>query len=255
MKGRAVALVEAVAAWSPGQGGLAAARARVAAAGFDAALADQCAPLLGAGQAASCRVVDAQYGGILSSSSSVLVVIDQWHLGADGVVTPGGTTLDIRLTRASPRWRVVAVHPAAPGPASSAPPAEARAVLADPRVRLPYAARGDVATGAIATSVLRTLRSLAQQHVVDVSVVRSGHPLYVFGTTRPSDHPKGHAVDVWALDGRPLVAPANHALAVQGMQLAVAHGAYNVGGPVRLSGTQYFSDATHQDHIHLGFRG
>jgi hypothetical protein len=39
------------------------------------------------------------------------------------------------------------------------------------------------------------------------------------------------------------------------MRLAVAQGAYNVGGPVLLSGPQYFSDRTHQDHIHLGFRG
>jgi hypothetical protein len=33
----------------------------------------------------------------------------------------------------------------------------------------------------------------------------------------------------------------------------VAHGAYNVGGPVRLTGKQYFSDRTHQDHVHVGF--
>ena len=86
-------------------------------------------------------------------------------------------------------------------------------------------------------------------------MVRSGHPFYVFGTHRPSDHPKGHAVDVWALDGKALVDPANHPLAVAGMRLAVSHGAYNVGGPVLLSGPQYFSDRTHQDHIHLGFLG
>jgi hypothetical protein len=36
------------------------------------------------------------------------------------------------------------------------------------------------------------------------------------------------------------------------MRYAVAHGAYNVGGPVQLAGPQYFSDRTHQDHIHLG---
>jgi hypothetical protein len=57
---------------------------------------------------------------------------------------------------------------------------------------------------------------------------------------------------VWALDGRPIVLPANHSLATQAMRYAVAHGAYNVGGPVRLAGPQYFSDHTHQDHVHLG---
>jgi hypothetical protein len=75
----------------------------------------------------------------------------------------------------------------------------------------------------------------------------------VFGTSRTSDHPLGRAVDVWALDSRPLVVPANHSLAVSAMRFAVAHGSYNVGGPVRLGGSQFFSDRTHQDHIHLGF--
>ena len=54
-----------------------------------------------------------------------------------------------------------------------------------------------------------------------MSVLRSGHPLHVFGTTRTSDHPRGRAVDVWALDHRPLVVPANHALAASGMALEV----------------------------------
>jgi hypothetical protein len=254
VKGRAVALVQTIGAWStPGGGSVTAAGARAQAAGFDASLADSLGGLLGAGESAACQVVDAQYGGILSSSSSVLVVVDQWRLGADGVVTPGGSTVDIRLTKASPHWRVVAVHPAAPGHASSSPDADTRAVLANARIRLPHAARADVATGTVSTHVLSTLRALADRHVVDVSVVRSGHPLLVFGTDRPSDHPKGHAVDVWALDGRALVVPANHGLAETGMRLAVAHGAYNVGGPVLLSGPQYFSDNTHRDHIHLGF--
>lgn len=84
--------------------------------------------------------------------------------------------------------------------------------------------------------------------------MRSGHPLDVFGTSRPSDHPLGRAVDVWALDSKPLVLPTNHALAASAMRLAVAYGAYNVGGPVHLGGPEYFSDQTHQDHIHLGFR-
>ena len=105
----------------------------------------------------------------------------------------------------------------------------------------------------ISSEVLRTLLALSERYVVDVSVVRSGHPLYVFGTNRLSDHPKGRAVDVWALDGHPLVVHRNHDLAIAGMELAVAHGAYNVGGPVLLSGPEYFSDNTHQDHIHLGF--
>jgi hypothetical protein len=42
------------------------------------------------------------------------------------------------------------------------------------------------------------------------------------------------------------------------MRDAAAAGSYNVGGPVQLSGgtapDQFFSDATHHDHVHIGFR-
>ena len=249
----ATSLVEAVSAWSAGRGDLASARARARAAGFDAGLADQLAPLLGAGRDAVVQVRDAQYGGILSASASVLVVVDQWRRAVDGSVHAGGSTLDIRLVAASPRWRVVAVNPATPGPAATALSSTARQVLADARLVLPYAAHADVSAGRVHDSVLTMLLGLATQHVVDVSVMRSGHPLHVFGTGRTSDHPRGRAVDVWALDHRPLVVPSNHSLAVSGMRYAASHGAYNVGGPVSLGGPQYFSDRTHQDHIHLGF--
>jgi hypothetical protein len=253
VKRQATTLVESVAAWTADGGGLAAARSRARAAGYSPALADQLAPLLGTGASAVVQVRDAQYGGILSSSASVLVVVDQWRAHDDGSVTAGGTTLDVGLVAASPHWRVVAVNPAEPGRPATSLSTAARRVLADDRIRLPHAAHADVTAGAIHDTVLTMLLALGREHVVDVSLLRSGHPLHVFGTSRTSDHPLGRAVDVWALDSRPLVVPANHSLAVSAMRFAVAHGSYNVGGPVRLGGSQFFSDRTHQDHIHLGF--
>jgi hypothetical protein len=255
VKAVATGVVRACASWAAGGAGLAAARRRVARLGQNPDVVSAFAPLTGTEVAASCRIVDAQYGGILATTSSVLVVLDQWRLGSDGVVRPGGTTVDVRLALTGGRWLVVAAYPAHPGAELPQPPTLARQVLANDRIRLPYAARADLATGAIASSVMEQLLAMADRWVVDVSVVRSGHPFYVFGTSRPSDHPKGRAVDVWALDGKALVRPVNHGLAVDGMRLAVARGAYNVGGPVLLSGPQYFSDRTHQDHIHLGFSG
>lgn len=256
VKLRAVRLLEAIAAWPDGGQGLAAARARVAALGYDPRLADQAAGLLTASTQATVRVVDAQYGGILSSSSSVLVVLQQWTLGADGhTVVAGGTTVDVRLVRASPAWRVTALHPAAPGPPAASLSAGASSLLTSPRLHLPVAARADIRSGTISAGVLGALRGLVARHVVDVSVVKSGHPLYVFGTSRRSDHPRGHAVDVWAIDGHPVVDPANRALVESVMRLGIALGAYQVGGPVDLDGggSHYFSDNTHHDHIHLGF--
>jgi hypothetical protein len=253
IKARATLLLESVGTWSSSAGTVAAARERVMAAGFNASLADALTPLLGGGTSAVLQVRDAQYGGILRTTASVLVVVDQWREMPDGSIQAGGTTIDVRLAKSSPHWRVVEVFPARPGKATSQLTTSAKRVLAESRIRLPHAAKADVLAGNIHDSMLKMLISMSSIHQVDVSIMRSGHPLNVFGTSRPSDHPQGRAVDVWALDSKPLVLPANHTLAASAMRLAVAHGAYNVGGPIRLSGSQYFSDNTHQDHIHLGF--
>jgi hypothetical protein len=71
-----------------------------------------------------------------------------------------------------------------------------------------------------------------------------------------SDHPRGRAVDIWAVDGHPIVVPANRARTVAFMREASATGPWQVGGPVDLDGAAkaYFSDPTHHDHVHLGFR-
>jgi hypothetical protein len=254
VKTRATLLLESVGAWTGGGGALVAAQRRASAAGFNPNLVEALAALYGQGESAVIQVRDAQYGGILGSSASVLVVVDQWRLMPDGSVRAGGTTVDVRLARASPHWRIVEVLPAHPGGSTSNLSLSARRVLSDSRIRLPYAARADVRAGSVHESVLKLLLELSALHLVDVSVIRSGHPLLVFGTSKPSDHPRGRAVDIWALDSRPLVVPSNHRLATSAMHFAVAHGAYNVGGPVLLRGPQYFTDRTHQDHIHLGFK-
>jgi hypothetical protein len=253
IKARATLLLETAGTWSASAGTVASARKRITATGFNAGLADALMPVLGSGTSAVIQVRDAQYGGILSTTASVLVVVDQWREMPDGSTSVGGTTVDVRLAKASPHWRVVEVLPARPGKASPQLSTSAKQVLAESRIRLPYAAKADVLSGGVHDSVLKMLINMSTLHLVDVSVMRSGHPLNVFGTSRLSDHSLGHAVDVWALDSKPLVLPTNHALASSAMRLAVAHGAYNVGGPNLLSGPQYFSDNTHQDHIHLGF--
>jgi len=258
VKLRAVQLVEALGAWPPGGQGIAAARARVSALGLDPALADQAGPLLPAADRAALQVVDAQYGGILTDSASVLVVCDQWTASADGPVTPGGTTVDVRLGAAQPRWTVTALHPAQPGAPAATLTEAARQVLAEPRIQLPPASQADVRSGAVHDTVLEAMLTLSRTYRMYVSVVRSGHPLDVFGTDRPSDHPVGRAFDVWQVDGRAVVDPQTPHEQVDGfMRAAAAAGSYNVGGPRQLSGgttaRQFFTDDTHHDHVHVGF--
>jgi hypothetical protein len=208
----------------------------------------------GNGPDRALQVVDAQYGGLLPDAASVLVVTQSWHRVGDRVV-PGGHTYDVRLSRAGTAWRVTAVHPSQPGPAVGSLTPAARRVLASDRIHLPPAATRDVASGQVHESVLTALLTVARTHRPSVSVVRSGHPLYVFGTTRLSDHPQGRAFDTWAVDGHAVVDPRTpRTLVVDYMHAVAAAGSYNVGGPYLLgSAPQWFSDDTHHDHVHAGF--
>ncbi|RKE17138.1 hypothetical protein [Streptomyces sp. TLI_171] len=259
VKLRAAQVVEAIGSWPVGGQGLAAARQRVAAAGAEPGLAEQGGALLADAPQAALEVVYAQYGGLLTDTASVLVVCRQWLAAADGGVVSTGTTVDVRLSRATPRWTVTALRPADPGPAAAALPDPATRVLAQPRIALPPAAAADVRSGQVHESVLTAMLTLAGPYAFGVTVVRSGHPLLVFGTDRPSDHPQGRAFDTWQIDGRPVVDPATPTDLVDSfMRAAAAAGSYNVGGPRRLPGgttaNQFFSDETHHDHVHAGFR-
>lgn len=251
---RAVRLIEAIGSWTSG-GGAKAAADRVAALGEDRRLVRQAEPLLGSGSQAVLRVIDAQYGGILPEAASVLVVCRQWRATGRSV-TDGGTTVDVRLSRTGGHWHVTALHPAHPGRPEPRPSPLATAVLTNHRIDLPPASAADVRSGRVHDSVLTALLHLARRYRIGVSVIRSGHPIYVFGTDRLSDHPRGRAFDTWRIDGHAVVDPGTPRRLIIGyMHAAAAAGSYNVGGPYLLAGpgNQYFSDATHHDHVHAGF--
>lgn len=208
----------------------------------------------GNGRDSALQVIDAQYGGLLTDTASVLVVTRGWRRHGTRI-TPDGRTYDVRLSQAGASWRVTAVHPSYPGPAARRPSPAARHVLRSDRIVLPPAARRDVASGRVHESVLLALLAVARTHRPSVSVIRSGHPLYVFGTDRRSDHPQGRAFDTWAIDGSPVVDPRTpRSLVEDYMHAVAAAGSYNVGGPYLLGpAPQWFSDDTHHDHIHAGF--
>ena len=253
VKLRAVQVVEALGAWPAGHGGTDATRRRLAALDAEPSLADRAGPLRPDADAAALQVIEAQYGGILADRASVMVAYRQW--------TPGradGTTVDVRLRRSRPRWEVTELHPGPLRPAAKELPAAARQVLGHRRIGLPPAAEADVRSGHVHPAVLRALLRLADTYRIDVTVFSSGHPLYVFGTGRRSDHPPGRAFDVWRIDGHRVVDRATPRRLIESfMRDAAAAGSYNVGGPVGLSGgatpNQFFTDNTHHDHVHVGF--
>ena len=200
------------------------------------------------------QVIDAQYGGLLASTASVLVVCRSFTRQAHRVVE-AGHTYDVRLALLGGRWRVTAVHPSHPGGPTAHPTAATRHVLASSRIDLPPAARADIASGMVHDSVLEAMLSVSRRWSIGVSVVRTGHPIDVFGTNRPSDHPRGRAFDTWRIADHAVVRPSTpRGLVTAYMEALATAGSYNVGGPVLLGAApQYFSDRTHHDHVHAGF--
>jgi hypothetical protein len=257
IKVTAARVVEAIGNWTAGHGGPITRANRVEALGQSGRLGHAAYPSLSTrSDAAALQVIEAQYGGLLATTASVLVVCQQWRADSTGHVSAGGTTVDVRLTERGPTWRVIAVHPGVlPRPARPLSH-RARAVLTEPRIELPPAARADVASGDVHDSVLGAMLRLAKSYRIGVSVVRTGHPTYVFGTDRVSDHALGRAFDTWRIDGHLVVDPATPRGLVTGyMEAAAAAGSYNIGGPYLMTGgaAQFFSDATHHDHVHAAF--
>jgi hypothetical protein len=200
------------------------------------------------------EVIDAQYGGLLDGTASVLVPCRTYSV-ANGKLVTAGTTVDVRLIRSGRTWRVTSQHPAQPGPPTTRLSTAARRVLASDRIILPPASAADVRSGTIHDTVLTAMLTLSETYRIGISVLRSGHPLNVFGTNRPSDHPRGRAFDTWQINGRAVVDPDTpRALITNYMRAAAGTGSYNVGGPYQLNGATYFSDRTHHDHVHAGFR-
>ena len=200
------------------------------------------------------QVIDAQYGGLLTSTASVLVVSRSFTRRA-GRIVEAGHTFDVRLALLAGSWRVTAVHPSHPGGRTPHPTTAARHVLTNPRITLPPAAHADIASGTVHDSVLEAMLTVSRRWPIGVSVVRTGHPIYVFGTDRRSDHPRGRAFDTWRIADHAVVDPStSRRLVAAYMEALAGAGSYNVGGPVLLGAPpQYFSDRTHHDHVHAGF--
>jgi hypothetical protein len=258
VKRAAVRLVEALGRWTDGRNGSSAAARRIRelsiAADEPDRLVQQAGPLLGAESEATIRVVTAQYGGLLDESASVLVATRQWRRHTDGGIQSDGVTMDVRLSKRGHEWAVTDLRPSRPDAPTRPAPALIRRVVGHPRIHLPPAAQADVLAGDLCPKGMSALLSLADRYEIDVSVVHSGHPHFVFGTRRLSDHTRKRAFDVWALDGRPIVEPSTPHRLVDGfMRDAVEVGAYNVGGPRPLPGGYFFSDPTHHDHTHIAF--
>jgi hypothetical protein len=258
-KEAAVRWLEAALTWTPAAGGSAGAADRVARIGQPGTALAGLRPLLTDDVASTVAITYPQYGGLSDdrTTASVMVTVEQTVRPRPGE-RPGsrGTTLDVRLSKAGRSWRVSRVL-APPGPRPAGATGEiADRVLASDRLLLPAAARADVRAGLVEDRLLTLLTRLSARWTVGVQVLRSGHPRNVFGTSRASNHTLGRAVDIWSLDGVPVV--DQRAADWRGLMSAAADfGVDEIGGPEDLDGRArrrpYFTNDVHQDHVHLGF--
>jgi hypothetical protein len=132
-------------------------------------------------------------------------------------------------------------------------------VLSNPRIDLAPAARADVTAG-IDPRADSFLEAAAAEWPIAVGTVRTGHSVFVEGTDRVSEHTCGRAVDLVAVGSAP-VSPSNPAARALVTWTATLTGTLRpdeVGSPwpefSALPG-DYFSDAGHDTHVHVGYRG
>ncbi|MBS44136.1 MAG: hypothetical protein CMH83_13420 [Nocardioides sp.] len=209
---------------------------------------------LGAGGGRVTRVVYPQYGGLLDSSACVMVVAVESRRSGDRV-RRRRLVADVRLRRRSGRWRVVSVD-RAPTARAAQVRGPAAQVVGRPRIDLSGAALADLRDGRVDPLVVDVLDRLAEEVRLSVSVLASGHPRMVFGTDSVSNHTRGRAVDVWALDGTPVAElPLDSPLLLRVLTRAAELGSDEVGGPVvpPVTSGVHFANPLHRDHVHVGF--
>lgn len=134
----------------------------------------------------------------------------------------------------------------------------AETILTNPRIHLRPEAKADVRAGRIDPRVLTALLWIAQAYELDgVGPFISGHALYVRGTNQISNHAFGRAVDIGAVNGaavsRENQAARSLALALSTLPASLRPDEIGSPFPKLSSLAGFFSDADHQDHIHLGW--
>ena len=219
-------------------------------------LARAVAPAVHPDKWSAAEVIYPQLSGVTDTSLGAMVVVRQLTQAGNGDRRAVTRVVDVRLRRSGGPWALDAITSVGGRPVDRRDrlPTSARRVLASPNITLPDSARWDILSGRVDVELLRALARAARTQRLSVAVVRAGHPRNVWATDRPSAHSAGAAVDVFEVDGRPVISqrePGSPAYALA--ERFYAGGAYQLGSPwvFGTGGARSFTDAVHQDHIHL----
>lgn len=206
------------------------------------------------------QVVYPQLGGLTRTRASVMAVT-RIHRREPGRLTSTTRVIDVRLAKSGGTWSVRSIASTGGEPPSTAnASAIGRKVLRTARLRLPDSVRWDILRGTIDDRVLRMLLKLSTDHVLWVTVLSTGHPRNVFDRKTVSNHTKGRAVDIWAIDGTTVATFARRTgesgPARKLMRRALAEDSDEVGGPWAFATGDgaTFTNTVHKDHLHIGFK-
>jgi cell wall-associated NlpC family hydrolase len=135
------------------------------------------------------------------------------------------------------------------------PSAEALALLENEKVVLDEVGVADVKAGRIDPRIIAVLTKLSAEHEITVSCMCSDHSKFTSGGSI-SNHHYGRGLDIAAIDGVPVNASNFDAreIAMELQELDSAIRPNEIGTPWAISGPGYFTDAGHQDHLHVGFK-
>ena len=127
-------------------------------------------------------------------------------------------------------------------------------LLDNQRVELDAAGIADLKAGRIDPRIVAVLGEVGRDHDIVVSSMRSDHPQLTAGGS-VSNHSHGRAVDIAMVDGKPVNASneAARALILGLSRLDPAMRPDEIGSPWAMPGPEHFTDADHQDHLHIGF--
>jgi len=134
------------------------------------------------------------------------------------------------------------------------PTPETLELLDDRHVTFDADGIADLEAGRIDPRVVSVLGELGRDHEIVVSSLCSDHPTLTAGGS-VSNHYYGRAFDIASVDGKP-VGPSNAAArslatALDGLDPAIRPS--EIGSPWALPGAAHFTDAGHQNHIHVAF--
>ncbi len=219
-------------------------------------LAEAGAPLTHPGSWSRGQVIYAQLGGLTDTLASVMVVVRQTAGFGPETQFSVVRTLDIRLLKGDSGWEFDSLASAGGAFGDLAALRLADSVANDPRIEMSDSARLDILDGAVSPTLLRLMSAIADRTPYGVTVLATGHPHDVFDTDRMSDHTVGRAVDIYRVGDRLVVDDrdpdsATHALVEW---LLERDDVSQVGSPWDLDGDasrRSFTNAVHQDHIHL----